>query len=48
MIVRVTLVPARPLISDAEKSTERLASEVEPTSTMTSPRASPAFSAGEP
>ena len=34
-------------MSDAEKSTERLASEVDPTSTITSPRARPALAAGE-
>ena len=46
--VSVTLVPARPLISEAAKSGERLASEVEPTSTIMSPRARPALAAGEP
>ena len=45
--VRVTRVPARPLISDAAKVCERLASEVAPTLVIRSPELSPALAAGE-
>ncbi len=46
--VSVTRVPARPLISAAEKFADRLASEVDPTCVITSPRFRPALAAGEP
>ena len=45
--VSVTLLPASPRISLEPKSADLLASESEPTATITSPRLSPAFDAGE-
>ena len=47
-IVSVTRVPARPLISCEPKFAGRLASDVVPTATITSPRWSPALAAGDP
>ena len=44
----MTRVPAFPLISFEPKLAGRLASEVAPTATITSPRWSPAFAAGDP
>src|ERR1035441_7216285 len=43
-----TFVPARPLIRADENSAERLASEVEPTWVIRSPRFRPALAAGDP
>ncbi len=46
--VSATCVPALPWISLEPKEAGRLASEVEPTATITSARWMPAFAAGEP